>query len=87
MTPAINQPARGVAVTGVYVEIGSVNPVVFGQMRSEHSRSVDATGALPVTLHFLQGDDVSVLDLASDAREIVPVVLAEAVLDVIGDEF
>ena len=39
-----------------------------------------------MALHFLQGDDVGGLDLAGDAREVVPVVLAEAVLNVIGDE-
>ena len=40
-----------------------------------------------MALDFLQGDDVGVLDLAGDAREIVAVVLAEAVLNVVGDEF
>jgi len=87
LPPAINQPARGVAVTRVHVEIGAVDPMVLGQMRPEHGRSVDATRALPVALHLLQGDDVGGLDLAGDAREVVPVVLAEPVLNVIGDEF
>jgi len=61
--------------------------MVLGQMRPEHGRSVDATRALPMALHLLQGDDVGGLDLAGDAREVVPVVLAEAVLNIIGDEF
>jgi len=87
LTPAIDQPASGVAVTRVHVEIGAVDPIVLGQMRPEHRRSVDATRALPMALHLLQGDDVCGLDLAGDAREVVPVVLAEAVLNIIGDEF
>jgi hypothetical protein len=40
-----------------------------------------------MALHLLEGDDVGRLDLAGDAGEIVPAVLAEAVLNVIGDEF
>ena len=40
-----------------------------------------------MALHFLQANDVGVLDLSGDAREVIPVVLAETVLNVIGDEF
>ena len=40
-----------------------------------------------MALYLLQGDDVCGLDLAGDAREVVPVVLAEPLLNVIGDEF
>jgi hypothetical protein len=61
--------------------------MVFGQMRREDSGLVDAPGALPVTLHFLQGDNVGVLDLARDASEVVSVILTEAVLNVIADAF
>ena len=37
-------------------------------------------------LDFLQRDDVGALDLVGDARKIVAAVLAEPVLDVVGDE-
>ena len=40
-----------------------------------------------MALHFLQANDVGVLDLSGNARKVVPVVLAETVLNVIGDEF
>jgi len=40
-----------------------------------------------MALDFLERDDVGSLDLAGDAREVVPVVLAEPVLNVIGDQF
>src|SRR5438552_16923250 len=39
-----------------------------------------------MALHFVQGDVVGVLDLAGDASEVVAVVFAEPVLDVVGDE-
>ncbi len=39
-----------------------------------------------MALHFLEGDDVGVLDLARDASEVVAVVFAEPVLNVVGDE-
>jgi hypothetical protein len=74
LAAAIDQPARGVAVARVHVEIGAEDPVVFRQMRREHRRCVDDTGAPPMTLHFLQRDDVGVRDFASDAREVVSVV-------------
>ena len=86
LTPAIDQPARGVAVAGVHVEVRPVDPAVLGQMRGEHRGRVDATGTLPMAVHFLQSDDVGALDLAGDAREVVAVVLAETVLNVVGDE-
>src|SRR2546426_3090199 len=35
---------------------------------------------------FLQGDDVGVIDLACNACEVVALVFAEPVLDVVGDE-
>ena len=39
-----------------------------------------------MTLHLLQCDDVPVLDLAGDAREVVAFVFAKPVLDVVGDD-
>jgi hypothetical protein len=59
---------------------------VLRQVLREDGGSVDLTGTLPMPLHFLQRDDVGVPNFAGDAREVVPLVLAETELNVVGDE-
>src|SRR6266545_3703452 len=82
----IDEPAFRITIAAIHIEIGAVHPVVLRKLCTQDGRGVDATGALPMALHFLQGDDVRVLDLAGDASEVVAVVFAEPVLDVVGDD-
>ena len=63
----IDEPAFHITIAGIHIEIGTVDPVMLGKLCTQDDRGVDATGALPMALHFLQGDDVGVLDLAGDA--------------------
>ena len=75
-----------IAIARVHVEIRAVDPVMLGEQRAEHRRRIDAAGTLPVTVDFLQRDDVGVPYFGRDAREVVAAVLAEPVLDVVRDE-
>src|SRR5205807_7270477 len=60
--------------------------MVLRKMRREHGRRVDATGALPMPIDFLQRDDIGVPHLRRDARQIVAAVAAQSELDIVGDE-
>jgi hypothetical protein len=82
----IDEPAFRVAIAGIHIEIGTVDPVMLGKLCTQGGSGVDATRAPPMALHLLQGDDVGVLDLAGDASEVVAVIFAQPVLDVVGDD-
>ena len=82
----IDEPAFRIAIAGIHIEIGTVDPVMLGKPCTQDRSGVNATRAPPMALHFLQGDDVGPLDLAGDASEVVALVFPESVLDVVSDE-
>ena len=55
-----------------------------GRQAGDH---VDAAVAHEVPRHLLQRDDVGALETRRDAFKVEPAVAADAVLDVVGDEF
>ncbi len=68
------------------VDAGAVDPVIVVEQARNLRGLILVTGARPVTLDFLQGDDVGALDFARDALEVEALVAPATVLDVVGDE-
>ena len=79
--------AVGLRGARIDIEVRAIGPIVFIQHPSQQHRLIDVTATVPITLDFLQGDDIGAVDFAGDPFQIETVVLAEPELDVVGDDF
>ena len=86
LAPFVDQPASVVAVARIRVEARPEDPVMVGQQLGEHGDLVVVVGARPVAFDLLQGDDVGALHHLGDARQVVALVEADAVLDVVAEK-
>ncbi len=68
------------------IDAGAVDPVIAAEQLCNLGGLILVAGARPVTLHFLQGDDVGAVDFARDALQVEALVPPATVLDVVGDE-
>lgn len=87
LAAAVDQAAGDIADAGIHVEGRAVDPVMLGQQTSEDFRLVVFAATPPVPFDLLEGDHVGTGHDLGDAFEIVAAVGAEAVLDVVADEF
>ena len=87
LAAAVDDAAVGTAAAGVHVEGRAVDGVVVRQQPCQDFGLVVLVAALPQALDFLQRDHVCVGHDLCDAPEVIAPVGAEAVLDIVADEF
>ena len=78
--------AVGLGLARINIEIRAINPVVFFQNLPQLSHLIYVSATLPMTLDFLQSDDIRTVNFLGNSFQIETTIFAKSKLYIIGDD-